>query len=258
MNNFNKGRFLSVAKWDMTINRQFYLKSAILLFVLMALPTFIAICKNNVLEQDFLGIPTYVTTAGTAITTLNIYIGLLPLLFVYTFHNLTSRQGRINELTLPASNLEKYLCHILLILIGSLAVAAVSFFVLDFVHYLCTSANIGFHSDNEFITSMVKVARSELWRDLSLNLNWNDNFPFTIWGYLFCLSAFILGNAYKYKHNLLLTIMWLFVVSFLFAILSTRIRMGGLDLILIILTVLCWVQSFRLYTHAELTTKRNR
>ena len=99
------------------------------------------------------------------------------------------------------------------------------------------------------------------------------------------VSTFVLGNAIKYKHGVLWTLLFHWTLSFFifFCVglslpllaevdlewlfdwlieLGPEAILNGLRwLAIIILTaiiVFCWWMSYRLYCHAQITTKRNK
>ncbi len=276
MNNFDIKRLWNVAKWDLTINRQFYLKSSLIVCVVMALPTLSSILTCRDLTDVPWSEPAFVRAGITGENTWSMYILLLPFLFGYMFHNLTSRQGRINEFTLPATNPEKFLCHVCLILLGSLALAVASFVALDIVNYLATGLIAGFGNTGEFVHSMLRMHENYSIFDI-LRLDQKESL-FCLLSYVLYLSTFVLGNAYKYKHNVLFTIVWDMALTFvalvfIFAFCTHYVYSFGMRsflnlqtqgwflvwyVILVAVTVLCWTLAYRLYTRAQLTSRRNR
>ncbi len=262
---FNANRFLSVAKWDLTVNRSFYTKSALVILVVMALPAL----------GDLAFMPFYRAVAAVAYGTINNYILILPLLFGYMLHNLRSRQGRINELTLPASNFEKFLWHVCLILFGSLFVAVVSFFAIDLLYNLTIALYHGPDYAQEFVASLSRFGETGFGVRFSLTVTLL---------YLLLISTFVLGNAMKYRHNITMTIAWDMAAVFLtiiasFATLSHRIKLlsqtmytGDLHLddvvnfhwvnvslcvVMACLVALCWWVAYVLYAKATITSQRN-
>ena len=55
-------------------------------------------------------------------------------MFCFMFHNLVTKQGRISELTLPATNLERFLWHAGCSFLGTISVFMASVVVADIVH----------------------------------------------------------------------------------------------------------------------------
>ncbi|MBO4550004.1 MAG: hypothetical protein J5733_04680, partial [Bacteroidaceae bacterium] len=119
MKYFNFHRFLNVARWDLTINSKFYLRSSLLV---------VALCCFPILMVDLYAILSgNVDVSREVKYNTDLFVGLISLVGCaycviasgYMFHNLVTKQGRINELTLPATNLEKFVWHFLVIAIGT-------------------------------------------------------------------------------------------------------------------------------------------
>ncbi len=285
MKQFDTNRFLNVAKWDLAINRQFYLRSALVILVVMALPAMGSLLRYITLEPVAAYTFMHQPSASVAWGSISCFFIVLPLLFGYMLHNLRSRQGRIIELTLPASNAEKFLWHTCLILLGSLCVAVVSFLLIDLCYNLCLGLYTSFSHTEEFIVSMVRVSRAQRAFDIYGGLGWKGTMIRSLF-YLLFLSTFVLGNALKYRQNIVLTIAWnlalIFATYFVAAICFVLIMrkyvedqfytgahhwadfidgdawMAVVSLILLCLIVGCWAWAFRLYTKAAITSRRNR
>ncbi|MBP5375793.1 MAG: hypothetical protein J6Y38_05615, partial [Bacteroidaceae bacterium] len=106
----NTTRFINVARWNFAINRAQYMKLALSLFLIMSAPLLFFILKtiwvsaiSGSTELALASVPG--TSLGTWMSASFIFV--LPILAGYTFHNLLTKQTRIKELTLPASNGEK-------------------------------------------------------------------------------------------------------------------------------------------------------
>ncbi len=284
MKQFDTNRFLCVAKWDLAINRHFYLRSALIIFLIMALPAigsllmFVTLQPNG--DHSFILEP----TASVAASVIRSYFVMLPLLFGYMLHNLRSRQGRILELTLPASNAEKFLWHTCLTLFGSLCVAVVSFLLIDLCYNLCLAVRYGFSSSGEFVVALCR--RALFIKDMDI-IGWESTWialiPMLV--YLFTISTFALGNAVKYRMNICLTIAWnmalciaviiLLPTAFLLYmktayagmytgdlslpdVVNLRLLFSVYCVAMTCLIVLCWAWAYHLYTKATITSRRNR
>ncbi len=275
MTPFSLIRIKNFAQWDLTINRSFYLKVAIGIFAALAIPAFFSVVRCLTAFQSGLVVYPQALAAGTANNMVGLYLCLLVLFFGYTFHNLLTKQGRINEFTLPATNAEKFVWHVLLILFGSAIVALVSFFVLDLIYYLSLGLYIGFDNVTELASAYI-----------GQNRNLFDLNDFVL--YVFVLSTFLLGNALKYRHNMPLTILADICLGFVSVIVSLSLiswfvlskmddktsgywsmmeksfsyEGSGLDTVVVVilscLSVVCWAWAYWLYTRATITSKRNR
>lgn len=280
--NFN--RFMNVARYNFAINRAQYTKLAFSLFLVMSLPLLIFILKTiwvfgvtHNTEWALASMPG--VTMGNWMKMC--FVFAWPILAGYTFHNLLTKQSRIKELTLPASNGEKFLFHALVTIGGAFLAYVVSYFLLDILQYLYVGIVFGF-SNSEWVSyspiffesasasASIFGERVSFWLTLLADL------------YLIAfVSTFVLGNAIKYKHNVLWTYAFHWMLGFLSMMgmgliipllkdvdwswiqdfdpdrASTYIKVGA-TLFFSLVTVFCWWMSYRLYCRAQITTKRNK
>ena len=147
----------------------------------------------------------------------------------------TSRD--ITNLPLPATNLEKYLWHLLICIGGCLAVAIVSVAVADLINF-ALSALIFKSTDgvqslfaNVFYAIPDKLTTQMSFMDATMSADMNGQSfdptyqpepdSFLVW--VLCLSLFemgiyALGNALKYKYNIIITYVAMQFAGFIFAI----------------------------------------
>lgn len=280
-------RFLNVARYNLAINRAQYLKMAVSLFLVMALPFLLFIVKTI----WTMGITRNVDYALAAtIPGSNIrgwmqvsFIFAMPIICGYMFHNLLTKQTRIKELTLPASNGEKFLFHALMTVAGAFVVYFVSFFVIDLLQYLYVALVFGFSRATFFSYQSLFFSHVEYTGCVDpitgiMGSYWGRFITNQAWVAYF--STFILGNAIKYKYNVL----WTYVFHVALGFVSMMLL--GLSMPMIIdadwtwlqnieeqkvvlflkiaftllfsfVTVFCWWMSYRLYCRAQITTRRN-
>ncbi len=280
-------RFLNVARWNFAINRSQYLKLALSLFLVMSLPLLMFILKTiwvfgitHNTEWALASVPG--TSLGTWMC--GCFVFALPILAGYTFHNLLTKQTRIKELTLPASNGEKFLFHALVTIGGAFLTYVVSFFLLAALQYLFVGIVYGFSyaqwipytsiffGNNEITTAGLPILEdgAAFWLTLHMDL-----------GLIAFVSTFVLGNAIKYRHNVLWTYLFHWGLGFLsifcmglcipfFADMDLdwlknldidQLTIGfrwTATIFLTAVTVFCWWMSYRLYCRAQITTKRNK
>ena len=279
MKYFNFHRFLNVARWDLTINSKFYLRSSILVVALCCFPVLMyylyALLTGNYFAWG---------AGNDRIEPFVLMISLVGMFYAiiasgYMFHNLVTKQGRINELTLPATNLEKFVWHFLVIAVGTTLVWNIGIVCADLLH---SFFRIGFGSHTRSITAEF----------LSAEFTWKVYKDFKLQGYylmplmsilIYCfVHTFSLVNAWKYKHNIPLTVLMHFLLNNLFGLIIIAAAttsfanprafinfiktLDGLnpDIIIISLYVFaillyCGILylTYWLYTRAQLTTKRN-
>ena len=281
----NYNRFINVARWNFAINRSQYIKLALSLFLVMSLPLLMFILKTiwvfgvtHNTEWALASVPG--TSLGTWMC--GCFVVAFPILAGYTFHNLLTKQSRIKELTLPASNLEKFLFHALVTIVGSLLMYALSYLLLDLVQYLYVGLVFGFShaqwvpynsvffDDIATRDAIETLGRSHFWLLLVMDMS-----------YVAFLSTFVLGGAIKYKHNVLWTVLFHWAFWFVWLVilglatpmladlqwdalsgvdpdLALSVVKWGTFLVLALIIVGCWTGAYRLYTRAQITTRRNK
>lgn len=284
--NFN--RFINVARYNFAINRAQYMKLALSLFLVMALPFLMFVVKSiwffAISGSAQLAVSTIPgTSMGTWMSMC--FIFAMPIICGYTFHNLLTKQSRIKELTLPASNGEKFLFHALVTVGGAFLVYVISFLLIDLIQYLYVGLLYGF-SYSEWVSYESIFLNVSNHGDVSLNsivnpdtLGWLK--AIRSFGWVAFFSTFVLGNAIKYRHNVLWTYVFHWVLSFVGVLgmgllipvfkdmdwswiqdfdpekAGTYLKVGSI-LFFSLVTIVCWWMSYRLYCRAQITTKRNK
>ena len=79
------------------------------------------------------------------------------------FHNMQTRQQRIAYMMLPASNAEKYVCRVVLVVLGGILMSAVSFVVADllqqlFMHLIFGRSHMGSYAVT-LLTTLSDIAQ---------------------------------------------------------------------------------------------------
>ena len=278
MKQFDFHRFVNVACWDLTINSRFYLRSSLLVVALCCFPILMSFLYA-ILEGRY-------TVIGQGDDDVTFYVAIISLIGCgysiiasgYMFHNLLARQGRIGELTLPATNLEKFVWHFLVIAVGTQLVWHVGVICADLLHFFF---RMGAAGPTHSITAFVSRSRFVFNPDQPRLAGHNMHPLFLLMVYCF-LRTFSLVNAWKYKHNIPLTILLHFlltnVVSLAVVIFATtcfknidgferfvetldRLNPDAVIISLYVFFILLYCGivylTYRLYTRAQLTTKRN-
>ncbi len=270
--NFN--RFLNVARWNLTVNRSQYLKLALGLFLFMALP-FLLFVVRSIWTLTF-----YRSTAialasipgdGMTAWMWTCFLFAMPILCGYTFHNLLTKQSRIKELTLPATNGEKFLFHTIVTVGGALLTYVVSFLLINLLQYLTVGVIYGFSNANWLPITPLLFTLTD---DELISKGWVQLFAVLFWVAFF--STFVLGNALKYRQNVIWTYLFHMAFSLVMMVVMGLISAslvhtdmscsnGILNMLVKVLfvgvpslvIVFCWWQSYRLYCRAQITSKRN-
>ena len=281
MKQFNFHRFINVARWDLTINSQFYLRAAILMVALICSPVLIyylfILSSGKLLDEYLLYDNIFVLCTFTAL----IGLAICVISSGYMFHNLITRQGRINEFTLPATNLERFLWHFVVIVIGVQIVWFVGVAFADLLHALFRLA-----IPNAEIKSMLSFLSVDGYN--YANLNELGKYGIGVMLFFVIMSccytrSFCLFNAWKYRYNIPLTFLFYFILQNVLGILSIFILFnlfdspraaenvwnwlnneGHIYTLLVIINILAvllyigiWLLTYRLYKRAQLITKRN-
>jgi hypothetical protein len=284
---FSFKRFANVARWDLSVNSKFYTRSAVMMMAFISTPI-VLFYLYNMLTKGFL----LMGNTSDNVESFAMTIGLIGLAYSvisagYMFHNLLTKQGRISELTLPATNLERFIWHAVVILIGVPLVFFCGVVVADFLHFLfrlmITNADI------QSLTAAYYWGEGDFsnWHNYSPGFeDFMEDYGYElvttifIWGACYTRS-FSLFNAWKYKYNIPITflfyfILWtvlplvlLFLGTMLFSKENVLDFMNwikdanphniiiGVGIVGILVYIGIWLLTYRLYKRAQLTTKRN-
>lgn len=268
--------FFSVAKWDFTVNRKFYMRQIMVLAGCVLVPI---IYKYIMLMGKFhlfnaAGVGAMMAAEEDVIAASYYFSFIFSIvmlqMFCYMFHNLTTKQGRINELTLPATNGVRFAWHVACTGLGTIVVFFLSVLLADLIHVLLGWITLG---QSQFQSLTIAT-----WKTVNI-LGFMDvdaDFSLQLFGILLStsfLSTFALGSAYKYRHtfgyvllfHIALWLSGLFSLGFL-----GHALMGAADFVdsynlfgyLLVIAVagifaLIWWLTYRLYCRAQITTRRN-
>ena len=284
---FSLKRFANVARWYLSVNSKFYTRSAIMMMAFISTPI-VLFYLYNMLTKGFL----LMGNTSDNVESFAMTIGLIGLAYSvisagYMFHNLLTKQGRISELTLPATNLERFLWHAVVIMIGVPLVFFCGVVVADFLHFLfrlmITNADI------QSLTAAYYWGEGDFsnWHNYSPGFeDFMEDYGYElvttifIWGGCYTRS-FSLFNAWKYKYNIPITFLFYFilwtVLPLILLFLGTMFFSKenvldfmnwlkdanphniviGVGIVGILVYIGIWLLTYRLYKRAQLTTKRN-
>ena len=228
MKNFNKERFKNYAYWDLTINKSFYRN----IFILLALSIIVLAVLASLWSYLISGITEMNTNIFWIISVESPLISLFYLfLGGCVFHPLRNKQGRITNLTLPATNLEKYLWHLLICIGGCFVVSSIVIIISDAINACIVGTLLGW-DHIESLTKFFFIFNSEddIYRMFSVDDSYHtfitDNIEALLWydKIIRCLnvchviiitSVFAFINSIKYKFNIPITLILLYVISML-------------------------------------------
>ena len=295
MKNFDIRRFCAVARWDLTINRAFYNKMAMAIAACSILPVlFYHAIEMLDKVTDSYGVcksyPSFLMDLESMSGLISVFSGIaLTVVLGFMFHNLRNRQGRIAELTLPASNIERFLWHAFVVLVGAHVWFLMSVGLAEILNAILVSVTFDF-GDYEYVSLTAKVC-NDFYRTLPTAMVFDESFHLgayvaIILFSLLGMSVYPLFNAWKYRHNIAYTILfyilaWLLLIVLIsacaafiaicswdvagffyrtigfFAEVAPWCPVLVLDIFLAGLLFLMWRCTYRMYCKAQITTRRN-
>ena len=305
METFNTNRFTQYAKYDLTVNRSFYrnmaITSAAIILAITVLGFLIRwIIKANTTDYELenFGPDAYATIGGT-IMVLSGFCGLMSYVYAGCFnHPLRNKQSRISVLTLPATNLEKFIWHACITIVGGFLLLFASILVADGINFLFSLA-VGFPVDhiysitaNIFMASIGQFEHSMgTFGEITNSMFADSKLQELVWyltaiswtSSIWYLTTFVFGNAVKYRYNIVWTILahtalqfivstLMIVVAIIFSTQLDRMNDVSEEQVLTIMkcgywclmaffvatTALMWWGSWKLYKKAQITSPLNR
>lgn len=197
------------------------------------------------------------------------------------FRNMQTRQQRIAYMMLPASNAEKYVCRVVLVVLGGILMSAVSFVVADllqqlFMHLIFGRSHMGSYAVT-LLTTLSDIAQrgvrafDELGptfssyvtqaglRDIFAGTSVNPG-PFIIFYYclgdLFDLSVFIfIGTLFRRHGWLFACVIYSLLKALIYLILPESYFWLSMSVMLAGMVVLIWL-SFRLFTRMQVINNK--
>jgi len=308
MNTFSISRFTNFSKYDIIINKAFYRNMGLTtIFGSLGIATIGFLGRWNtysdlseVTEIDGMNVadnPLLLGMAnpeGVSMTVNCIIAFCASMLFIFvghTFHNLRSKQGRITELTIPATNFERWAWHILAAVSGAIIACVLSVVCADALNAILNLVVYGgkFSSSItlEFFRTLFLLPDTNGGDMMAmsgsvpaiLEETHNQNYArFLIACTLFSqLSIYIFGNSVKYRYNIILTYIALQVIGTVLLIcgiiiahnvnfdmnikfdddLGKLIYYGFCGINLLIGSICLW-GSYRMYCKAQITSWLNK
>lgn len=279
---FSFKRFINVARWDLTINSKFYTRSALFLMAIICMP----VCLSYLYKIMLGGLPNLGINDEVGVyAVIIVWIGMVYMIISsgYMFHNLLTKQGRIQEFTLPATNLERFLWHAVVTVVGVHLVFIAGVLLADLIHILFRLMVPGAEINSIFL--YVFVVAWKYWEQINLLSSNHIGVIFYITLMTLCyVRSYCLVNAWKYRHNILLTFFIYFLLQSILPLIILSVGMLFfiekadvswfaswlididkhftpfiicMNVFAALLYVGIWLLTYRLYKRAQLTTKRN-
>lgn len=194
MATFNFQRFQNFLRWDLTYNKKFYWGAAkMILFSFLAITMIVVLFTTNVISKN--SYSEYIThTLAASFTGIGIIFFII--MFGYTLKNLSTKQGRTFEMSIPATNIEKFTAHYLTTLIGVPGLIIVSIIICDVI---CATLSLTYFQDSA-THSIIKQMIDDFLRE-----KWDDNLA-TVFIIHFTALTYTFVNTFKYNHNIPITL----------------------------------------------------
>lgn len=276
-----------IAQWDLTINRAAYRK----LFLTIILGNFIIFFFHivpqvytvmNYGEESIIPEIEMYGDYNTANFLLVINLLAYILAMGMMFSSLATRQGRLNEFLLPASNAERFTWRVFSTTIGTAACIVVSLIAYDLLQMLVHElAFTSYPTKSIFVMTGLIGGESRPIPE-GEGLEWFFANLFSLLNFIALASSYILGSAIKYRKSIAWTtlvhtcIVMLLIFIFIFMI-NTGLAdaladfMQGLFgnhendwiffcILCVLLSCLClffWRKTYKLYCRGQLTSRLN-
>lgn len=295
MKNFDINRFKSFALYDLTINQKYYRSQAITtILVLMgiALTCFLfrwMICDITGNVVPFFDYRDTNATIAMLVAATSI---IMIVLAGCTFHNLLTKQGRINELTLPATSLERFTWHVCLNVFGGIALCMVGLLCADALNAVLMAMTFPLDGQHSLFLQCIDAMTLNNLKTILSQLHGEDSFGMRMLsgGILLMITstvcqlcAFVYGNSIKYRNNIIWTYATIqvitivavtFVIEFIFQFFKNIkhdfsftsydiesfvhfLTYGSSVLFAALSALLLW-RAYVRYTKAVITSKRNK
>lgn len=248
MNNFNTNRFLNFGKYDLTINKAFYRNMTLVtIFGCLGITLLGFLIRWRIAKEAFALYTDHINPGEiidygdayfgeanpelltlTALYVLLFCLGMFTIYAGYTFHNLRNKQGRIIELTIPATNIERWTWHILMVTVGGLLCCITSVVCADIVNAILNLITYGTHIASSLTAEVCRIGLLipnpfAAYNSWTMNAMFNDISSSGMANYLRLLmvsivflnvSTYVFGNSVKYRYNIILTYIALQIIGF--------------------------------------------
>lgn len=287
MSNFNISRTMRLVKWSFVEERGYAIRTTIIITLLMTLfmtmmsigsePIFMANASNPETQRAVL----LKMSRSFSFVCHGTYWFIILVGGSMMFRNMKTKQQRIAYMMLPASNVEKFVSRLVLVVLGGILMAVASFLVSDllqqlFMRYVYGQSHIGSYAvilvttlsdiasrgvrafDELGPTFSSYVTQAGL-RDIFAGTSVNPG-PFIVFYYclgdLFDLSVFIfIGTLFRRHGWLFACVIYSLLKALIYLILPESDFWLSLSVMLAGMVVLTWL-SFRLFTRMQVINNK--
>lgn len=258
-------RFQQVLRWELLLSKRQIATMALTFFGLVVIPQILTLL---------------VKSSSSSAYTMGILSSLA--LFVYLlcsgaliFSNLRSRQQRINNFMLPASNKEKFIARYLILVVAMPVAAILGFLAGDVLQYLISliiNSNAAQWASSSLLEGVNNGDAVHFYSNLNGESSPVEGFLAILFGAVMQHACFLLFGSIYHKHPLIMAILtWmgigiaLLMVGGLAATILSAILHNGLTIELydawwkalyfifnLIIIVFCYRFAFRRYTRLQI------
>lgn len=287
MSNFNISRTARLARWSLVEERGFAIRTTIIITLLMTfLMTFLSIggeatfmaydvdARMQVLMMEKL-------SKGLSFIFISIYWLVMMVGGSMVFRNMRTKQQRIAYMMLPASNMEKYVTRVVMVVLGGLLMSVLSFVLADQLQMVFIKLIFGEMHIGSYVmasASMLSdIASKGIGALESVGIDFETSFPSSslyksfaatgmqsgnflpLWfvlQYLFDMSAFILMGSLFRRHSWLFACLIYSLVTALIYLIVPAVNIWiPVTLMLVCIVVFVWL-SFRVFTRMQVINNK--
>ncbi len=225
----NTSNIKNFARYDLTINKTFYRNMVIMAISLGMGISALAFAGRMLMYNTAQKAYEFVGDispdddshfSNTTITNvfLSILLSFLPIIFAgCTFHSFRRKQGRITELTLPATNKEKYLWHVIVSVGGGLMATLLALLSADLLNFLMHLAVYGTDYTYSLTARMWEIFTLSTAEFDAIKLAEEATNGYPIYSFITALRLLVIcsffanicihiyGNSIKYHYNIIIT-----------------------------------------------------
>ena len=227
MANFNTSRFVNFGKYDYTINKSFYRNTCLIsIFAALGIALIGFVARNIAFTSSHIPLEEALTLNYQEMflnPSNSFFTGIFLFLFVsimgtiisgYAFHNLRNKQGRITELTMPATNFERWLWHVLVVSVGGAIILFVSILCADLLNAILNLIVYDGKVTNSLTATMFRIitGTDEIFKEVPEKVRFYFILNICV-STLNNTACYIFGNSLKYKYNIILTYIAQYIIQ---------------------------------------------
>lgn len=271
MKNFNLNRFGHVVRLDVQTHRKRYVKYLLVLYIASLFVELVNFYKPSRYGTEHVG-----ATLDTAVQFFTIFMSWAMLVGASTlFENLKTKGGRQAELTLPATNLERFLSRYLIVTVGIFVLFLAGFVAADLTrmavfpllgHSLPSTVPVFFETLFGRSDSLITINGEAVSRALCVRI-----YLLATLGMILTHACYLVGSALLRKNVFVLTSLALFALAVaagwvtveldgarfeLFTSVDDTWQLACLNAVLFVLIVGCYWLTWRRFCRIQVITRK--